>query len=160
MTAFDDAFEQLMGHEGGYANHPDDPGGETMWGITARVARAYGYKGAMRDLPQPLAKEIAKKLYWAPLRLDEFDPRVAFQIFDAHYNGGRVVLWMQQASGARADSILGRATIAAVQACHPLAFVLRFNAARIAYLVALKGWTSFGKGWASRIALNLIIGAR
>ncbi|HIA2409759.1 TPA: glycosyl hydrolase 108 family protein, partial [Burkholderia contaminans] len=36
MSSFDDAFEALMGNEGGYSNSPADPGGETMWGITAR----------------------------------------------------------------------------------------------------------------------------
>ena len=56
MNSFDDAFDALIGNEGGYSNNPKDPGGETMWGITARVARAAGYTGPMRDLPRDTAK--------------------------------------------------------------------------------------------------------
>ncbi|TAM16081.1 MAG: hypothetical protein EPN65_15240 [Pandoraea sp.] len=159
MSSFDDAFDRLIGNEGGYSNNPKDPGGETMWGVTARVARAYGYAGAMRDLPRDTAKAIAKKLYWDPLHCDEYDPRVGFQLLDANYNGGQVVVWMQQASGAKADGALGPQTIAAVKATDPLQFVLRFNAYRTNYLTALNTWTDFGRGWARRIANNLLKGA-
>ena len=54
---FDDAFTALELIEGGYSNDPQDPGGETMYGITARLARAYGYTGAMRDLPLIFAQQ-------------------------------------------------------------------------------------------------------
>jgi lysozyme family protein len=54
-----------------------------MWGVTARVARG-GLTGQMKDLPRDTPKGIAKTLYWDPLRLDELDARVAFQIFDAN----------------------------------------------------------------------------
>jgi lysozyme family protein len=159
MSSFDDAFDALIGNEGGYSNNPADPGGETMWGVTARVARAAGYAGAMRELPRDTAKAIAKKLYWDPLRLDELDPRVAFQIFDANYNGGHPVIWMQGAAGAKVDGLIGPATIAAVQATDPLRFMLRWNALRLTYLASLNTWQTFGKGWARRIANNLGKGA-
>ncbi|KVN72842.1 hypothetical protein WT15_27465 [Burkholderia stagnalis] len=159
MSSFDEAFDALIGNEGGYSNNPKDPGGETMWGITARVARAAGYTGAMRDLPRESAKAIAKRLYWDPLHLDQFDPRVAFQIFDANYNGGHPVIWMQGAAGARVDGILGPQTIAAVQAADPLRFILRWNALRLTYFTSLATWPTFGKGWARRIAANLTKGA-
>lgn len=159
MTSFDDAFDALIGNEGGYSNNPADPGGETMWGVTQRVARAYGYAGAMRDLPRDTAKAIAKKLYWDPLRLDELDARVAFQIFDANYNGGHPVIWMQGAAGAKVDGLIGPATVAAVQAVDPLRFMLRWNALRLSYFTSLKTWPDFGKGWARRIASNLTKGA-
>ncbi|MFP3564674.1 glycoside hydrolase family 108 protein [Paraburkholderia sp. SIMBA_030] len=159
MSSFDDAFDVLIGNEGGYSNKPADPGGETMWGVTQRVARAYGYAGAMRDLPRDTAKAIAKKLYWDPLRLDELDARVAFQIFDANYNGGHPVIWMQGAAGAKVDGLIGPSTIAAVQAVDPLRFVLRWNALRLNYFTSLKTWLDFGKGWARRIANNLMKGA-
>lgn len=159
MTSFDDAFDALIGNEGGYSNNAADPGGETMWGVTARVARASGYAGAMRDLPRDTAKAIAKKLYWDPLRLDELDSRVAFQIFDANYNGGHPVIWMQGAAGAKVDGLLGPATVAAVQAVDPLRFMLRWNALRLNYFTSLKTWSTFGKGWSKRIASNLMKGA-
>ncbi|WP_034302556.1 glycoside hydrolase family 108 protein [Herbaspirillum sp. RV1423] len=159
MSSFDDAFDALIGNEGGYSNNQKDPGGETMWGVTLRVARAYGYTGAMKDLPRETAKAIAKKLYWDPLRLDSFDPRVAFQIFDTNYNGGHPVIWMQGAAGIKVDGVLGPVTIAAVAATDPLKFVMRWNSLRIRYFTSLKTWLNFGKGWANRIADNLKLGA-
>ncbi|MDN7481934.1 glycosyl hydrolase 108 family protein [Burkholderia orbicola] len=159
MSSFDDAFDALIGNEGGYSNNPKDPGGETMWGVTARVARAAGYTGAMRQLPRDTAKMIAKRLYWDPLHLDQFDPRVAFQIFDANYNGGHPVIWMQGAAGATVDGVLGPKTIAAVQSTDPLRFIMRWNALRLTYFTSLATWATFGKGWARRVASNLTKGA-
>lgn len=159
MSSFDDAFDALIGNEGGYSNNPKDPGGETMWGVTARVARAAGYMGPMRELPRDTAKAIAKRLYWDPLHLDQFDPRVAFQIFDANYNGGHPVIWMQGAAGANVDGVLGPKTIAAVQATDPLRFILRWNALRLTYFTSLATWATFSKGWTRRIAANLTKGA-
>ncbi len=130
-----------------------------MWGVTARVARAAGYTGPMRDLPRDTAKAIAKRLYWDPLHLDQFDPRVAFQILDANYNGGHPVIWMQGAAGARVDGVLGPNTIAAVQAADPLRFILRWNALRLSYFTSLATWAMFGKGWTRRVATNLTKGA-
>jgi lysozyme family protein len=160
VSSFDDAFESLIGNEGGYVNNPKDPGGETMWGVTARVARAYGYAGAMKDLPKATAKDIAKKLYWDPLQLDTFDPRVSFQIFDANYNGGHPVIWMQGAAGTKVDGIIGPQTVASVQETDPLRFMMRWNSLRLSYFTSLKTWPTFGKGWANRIAANLMTGAK
>lgn len=159
MSSFDDAFDALIGNEGGYSDNPKDPGGATCCGVTERVARAYGYTGAMQDLPRDTAKSIAKKLYWDPLHLDSLDPRVAFQIFDANYNGGHAVIWMQGAAGAHVDGLIGPQTIAAVQAVPPWQFILRWNALRLRYYTSLKTWSTFGKGWANRIADNLKRGA-
>lgn len=159
MNSFDDAFKALIGSEGGYSFHPADPGGETMWGVTARVARNFGYAGAMKDLPLETAMKIAKEKYWDPLHLDELDPRVAFQIFDANYNGGLVVLWMQKASGAEEDGKFGPATMAAVKSADPMKFILRFVAYRLRYLRNLHTWPTFSRGWTERMATNLLLGA-
>ncbi|UUX38997.1 hypothetical protein NTJ56_08840 [Burkholderia contaminans] len=159
MSSFDEAFDALIGNEGGYSNNPKDPGGETMWGVTARVARAAGYTGAMRDLPRDTAKAIAKRLYWDPLHCDEYDPRIGFQLLDANYNGGHVVLWMQQAGGARADGVFGPATIAAVKEADPARFIMRFIAVRQNYLTACKPWPTFSRGWIHRTSSNLLKGA-
>lgn len=159
MSSFDDAFDALMGNEGGYVDNPKDPGGATMWGITERVARACGWTGEMKDLPRDTAKKFAKWLYWDPLHLDEFDPRVASQIFDANYNGGHAVIWMQGAASINVDGLIGPKTIAAVKAVPAWQFILRWNSLRLRYYTSLKTWLEFGKGWANRIANNLWKGA-
>jgi lysozyme family protein len=158
VTTFDDAFDDLMGNEGGYSNNQADPGGETMWGVTARVARENGYSGAMRALPLETAKAIAKKRYWDPARCDELDARLAFQVFDTAYNGGHPIQWLQQAVGVTADGIFGPATLEALNNVDPLKVMMRFNAYRLQYLGNLKTWPTFGHGWANRIAANLLKG--
>lgn len=68
---FVSAWSRLLENEGGYSDHPADTGGRTMWGITESVARAHGYEGDMRDLPQSVAMQIAHDSYWIPIRGDE-----------------------------------------------------------------------------------------
>lgn len=155
MASFDDAFDALIGNEGRFVDNPKDPGGATCWGVTERVARAYGYTGSMRDLPRETAKAIAKKLYWDPLHLDSFDSRVAFQIFDANYNGGHPVLWAQGCVGVKVDGLIGPVTIEAIKTANPFVFCLRWNCIRLRYYTSLGTWVTFGRGWSRRIADNL-----
>lgn len=156
VADFAEAFVALIGNEGGYSNNPSDPGGETMWGVTARVARAHGYTGAMRDLPQATARAIAKTEYWDAHRCDEIPASVAFQVLDAAYNGGPVNRWLQMAAGVTADGVIGPATLAAVNAAEPHALIACFNGYRLTYLASLPTWPTFGRGWARRIANNLL----
>lgn len=158
MSAFDVAFAKLLGSEGGYSNNPADPGGETMWGITKRVAQQYGYTGDMKLLTQEQAKAIAKKGYWDPFRCDEMPLAVAFQVFDVAYNGGRAAKWLQTACGVEADGVIGLNTLAAAAAVDPWEFLCKFNSLRIGYYTDLGAWQTFGKGWSRRIANNLLLG--
>ncbi|KAF3997560.1 glycoside hydrolase family 108 protein [Glaciimonas immobilis] len=159
MTKFADAFTALIGNEGKYSNNPADPGGETMWGVTKRVAVANGYTGNMRDLTLDVAQTIAKTQYWDKYRCDEFDAHIGFQVFDAAYNGGHPAQWLQQACGAVVDGAIGPGTIAAVCAADPMKVVMRFDAYRLQYLASLK-MPTFADGWMNRIANNLLIGAQ
>lgn len=159
-SVFQFAFQRLIGNEGGYVNNPKDPGGETMWGVTARVARAHGYTGDMQAMPLDTAQAIAKAEYWDKFHCDDFDPRIAFEIFDTAYNGGYPIKWLQLAVGATPDGKLGPATIAATQAADPMTVIARFNAYRLSYYTSLKTWPDFGRGWANRIAHNLLLGAK
>jgi lysozyme family protein len=89
---FEEAFAKVVGLEGRYSDHPSDSGGATMYGITEAVARAYGFSGAMRDLPLAVAHEIYRGRYWDKLRLDQVaaiaGARVADEIFDTAVNQG------------------------------------------------------------------------
>lgn len=154
---FDDAFERLIGHEGGYSNNPVDPGGETMFGITARVARANGYTGDMRSLTLDKAKQIAKAEYWTPVHCDDLPDLLRFDVFDGAYNSGnkQAVLWLQRAVGVTADGSIGPATVAAAQQADPLA-AARYNGNRLQFMCDLGTFGQFGKGWSRRIASNLL----
>lgn len=93
MTAFDRALNHVFAVEGGFSDHPSDSGGATKWGITERLARAYGYSGAMTDLPKPLARDIYYDAFWKPLGLDEIAARsetIATELFDTGVNCGVV----------------------------------------------------------------------
>lgn len=95
-------IDRLIGVEGGYVNHPSDRGGETCWGITEKVARAYGYKGDMKDLPRPVAQSIYRSAYWEELGLDRValyaSSSLAAELFDIAVNMGTSVpgSWLQR----------------------------------------------------------------
>ncbi|MDE1906636.1 MAG: glycoside hydrolase family 108 protein [Rhodospirillales bacterium] len=158
---FQAAFERLLGNEGAYVDNPADPGGATMWGITERVARSWGYDGDMRALPRATAEAIAYNRYWQPHQLDALPAAVGFQVFDAVYNGGPAILWLQRAAGMPADlqdGTMGPKTLAAAVDVVPAQLIARFNAQRLLYLASLDAWPTFGRGWARRIANNLLVG--
>jgi len=94
-------IDRVIGIEGGFVDHPNDRGGATRWGITEDVARAYGYTGAMRDLPRPVAQEIYRKRYWLDTGLDRIAvdcPDLATHLFDVAVNMGASVpgAWLQR----------------------------------------------------------------
>lgn len=157
ITSFDDCFDRLMQSEGGYVfrENKADPGGETNYGITQRVARSWGYTGAMKDLPIETAKSIAKAWYWTPQRCDQLPPAIAFHVFDAAYHGGSPVLWLQAVVGTPADGMPGPKTIAAVRAMNPAELVMGFNRRRLEYLTKLKNWPENARGWTLRIVRNM-----
>lgn len=158
---FDQAFERLIGHEGGYVNHPDDPGGETMYGITKRVAIANGYTGSMSNLTLSTAKDIARREYWLPCKAEVFGGAIGFQLFDIAYNHGVSVSakLLQRAVGVKDDGVVGPATIAATNKMDEITVICMLNAKRIRFYTSLSTWATFGRGWANRVAGNLECGA-
>lgn len=157
MSVFNTIFDRLMKHEGGYVNHPNDPGGETMYGVTKRVAQAHGYHGDMRKLPKATAKAITEKSYYKAVKGDQLDRLIAWQLTDAAYNHGnrQAVKFLQRAVGASADGLIGPRTLAAVAEMDKNDVVLLFNAERLEFFTNLRIWRTFGKGWARRVAGNL-----
>ena len=90
----DSLIGALLEREGGYVNNPADEGGPTCFGITEAVARANGYRGAMRQLPLADAAAIYRRLYWVRPRFDQVAKRtlrVAAELFDTGVNMGPAV---------------------------------------------------------------------
>jgi lysozyme family protein len=154
---FDAAFDALIGNEGGYSYNSQDPGGETMWGVTARVARANGYAGDMKLLPRDTAKVLYRRLYWDAVEADQLPEALRFQVFDAAVNSGpaQAVRWLQAALGIQADGIIGPVTHLAIGTAAPAQVAIRFDAERLTFMSGLPTWPAFGRGWARRIANNL-----
>ena len=155
---FDDAFDRLLGHEGGYANDPRDPGGETMWGITRRVALANSNSAPMREMTQAQAKAMYLPLYWNAACIDRLPDELRFHVFDAAVNSGvgQAVRWLQQAVGAVDDGVVGPETLGALSAMPGAVAAARFTGHRLKFMTSLKTWPAFGRGWANRIANNLM----
>jgi len=158
---FDLAFERLIGNEGAYSNHPDDPGGETMWGVTAAMARAAGYAGAMRELPRASAKAIYADYYWKRAGADQYDGAIGFQVFDAAVNHGieTALRFLQHAAGVAEDGHIGPVSLAAIRATPVPKLLLRFMAARLRFWAKLSTFGTFGRGWTNRGAHNLDLAA-
>lgn len=98
----DAMIDGILDREGGYVNHPSDPGGATNFGITQRVARANGYNGPMRDLPKTTARSIYRREYIEKpgfLGIAELDISVAEEVIDSGVNAGqaRAAKWYQTA---------------------------------------------------------------
>lgn len=151
---FDDAFDALIGHEGGYVNRPNDPGGETNYGISKR---AYPLVD-IRALTLDQAKAIYRRDYWEPAGCSKVPGAVRFDLFDMAVNSGikTAVKTLQTAAGIDADGIIGPATLKALGQITPSALQARFNGTRLRFMTALPTWPAFGKGWARRIAANLM----
>lgn len=151
---FDQAFHELLGHEGGYSDHPNDPGGETMWGITKQSAAAAGYTGAMRDMPVEFAKAVYRRRYWDSVRADELPEGVRYAVFDAAVNSGisQASRWLQRAARVADDGVIGPVTLRAVREVAPEVLLRRLLSQRLKFMTDLSTWPSFGRGWARRIA--------
>nr|WP_254225602.1 glycosyl hydrolase 108 family protein [Burkholderia glumae] len=126
----DDYINDVIAREGGYVNNPDDRGGETNFGITAATARAFGYQGAMRDLPRELAAQIYRQNYWTAPHFDQIaalDETLAAKLLDIGVNMGPAtgVKFMQRAlnvlnvpnqPAVTVDGQVGPATVALLRA--------------------------------------------
>lgn len=124
--AWDLIFARTNGVEGRYSNNPLDAGGATMFGITERIARKYGYTGHMEQMPLSEAKRIGKLAFWDQLNLDTVIPHsfaIAQEMYDTYFNTGQC--WLQRALNrfnrqqklypdVREDNQIGPATIAAL----------------------------------------------
>lgn len=150
---FDEAFDRLLGHEGGYVNDPRDPGGETNWGISKRAYPAVNIKA----LTQADAKAIYRRDYWAPVRADELPDTVRFDVFDAAVNHGvsQSAKWLQRAAGANPDGVIGAQTVASARAAGSQ-LTAHFNGYRLQFYTDSSNWSTYGKGWARRVASNLL----
>lgn len=154
---FDIAFDRLLGHEGGYSLDPQDPGGETNWGISKRTYPHLNIK----DLTREQAKAIYRRDFWDRIHGDEVYDGVAFQAFDFAVNSGifTAVRYLQRAVGVADDGHWGPVSRAAVAAATEPDVIMWFCAERLDFMTRLQNWPHAGKGWARRIAQDLRFGA-
>ncbi|WP_440105447.1 glycoside hydrolase family 108 protein [Acidovorax sp. BL-A-41-H1] len=153
MSLFLDLVDRVLSHEGGYVNDPNDPGGETKWGISKRSYPHLNIKGLTRQD----AIAIYQRDFWQRVQGDKLPVPFVFQALDAAVNHGigNAVRWMQRAAGVADDGVIGPVTLAAVARQEPADLVLLFNAERLEFYAKLKTFDNFGRGWTIRVAGNL-----
>ena len=154
---FDESCDRLLGHEGGYVNDPDDPGGETKWGISKRSYPDLDIKNLTREQ----AKAIYRRDFWDRIHADKLPDGVAFQAFDFAVNSGieTAVRHLQRALGVADDGYWGPVTQAAAALVDESDAIMRLCGLRLMFMTTLKNWPQHGRGWARRIARNLLYGA-
>jgi len=154
---FQDALAAVLHHEGGYVNHPSDPGGMTNLGCTKRVWEEWvGHpvdEKTMRALTPADVAPLYKAKYWDKVKGDELPDGVDYIVFDAAINSGpgRAAKWLQQTVGVTADGAIGPSTMKAVEAMPVLEIVDKYQQTRLEFLQALSTWATFGKGWGRRV---------
>jgi lysozyme family protein len=156
--SWDDVFNRLIGHEGGYRNDPQDPGGETNWGISKRA-----YPNLVIS---KLTRENAKNIYywdfWVIIDAKDLPESVAFQLFDFAVNSGiqTAIRYFQRALGVADDGHWGPISQGAASRATETDMIMRINAERLEFMTRLKNWDHNSRGWARRIAQNLRYGAK
>lgn len=151
---FRKAFGALVDNEGGYVNDPEDPGGETKFGISKRSYPNLDIK----NLTIERAQDIYYQDYWLPCHCDSLPYAVAFEVLDAAVNHGqpKAIMLLQQALNVADDGKIGPITMAAMTAMDANDLLFRFEAFRLKFYTKLKKWDDFGRGWANRVADNLL----
>jgi len=158
-SSYDAALARLLVHEGGYSNHPADPGGPTNFGITIYDYRKYVKPEAsaadVKAMKVEEAKAIYRAKYWGAQRCDELPAGVDYAVFDYGVNSGigrsgkvlRRALKLTDGSGVVSDAV-----IAAARAADAKALIVAICDERLRFLQSLKTWGVFGKGWGARVA--------
>lgn len=149
----------VLQHEGGYVDHPKDPGGATNYGITLATLRAFRgrpiTKDDVRDLTPDEAKEIFKRQYWDSVKGDDLPAGLDYAIFDFAANSGpdRAVRDLQKVLGAvNVDGVMGFKTIAACEQYGSTQQLIReYCQHRLRFMKSLKTWSTFGAGWQRRV---------
>ena len=149
---FDECLKMLLHHEGGYVNHPKDPGGETNLGVTKRVYEKWGGTKDMKDLTVEDVAPIYKKNYWNRCKCDDLESGVDWVVFDWAVNSGtgRAAKAIQKICGAMQDGAIGPKTLALIKTQDTEYVIEEFGKIRQNFYESLKTFDTFGKGWTRR----------
>ena len=154
---YDKCLETILHHEGGYVNHPKDPGGETNLGVTKRVYEEHGGTKDMKDLTVEDVAPIYKSGYWDKMKGDNLPNGLDLCVFDFGVNAGpgRAAKYLQTMIGSTPDGGIGPMTLKAVSEYvedHGLVKAIEnYQDARQSYYEKLSTFDTFGRGWTRRV---------
>lgn len=157
-----EAIHRILKNEGGFVNHPRDPGGATNKGVTIGTLRRLGMDldgdgdvdvSDLKQLTTADAVKVYKRFYWDAVQADLLPHGVDYTVADFAVNSGprRAAQYLQRAVGVRADGVIGPKTITAVGLSGSEVVIRRVNAERLAFMKRLPTWATFGPGWQRRV---------
>jgi len=155
---FSEALEIILHHEGGYVNHPKDPGGETNLGVTKRVYEDFGGEKEMKDLTKEDVEPIYKKNYWDRVKGDDLPEGLDLCIFDFAVNAGpgRAAKFIQRLVNTTVDGGIGPNTLGKIKEYVDHYGVNQtiesYALMRQNYYESLSNFDTFGKGWTRRVS--------
>lgn len=165
---FEQALRHVLAHEGGWSDHPRDPGGATMQGITLATYRdfkgdPYITKDQLRAIPASDVSNLYLVRYWTPVRAEELPSGLDYAVFDFGVNSGvgRASRMLQQCLGVTVDGVIGPKTLLAAANANRQDLIREYCSARLKFLQGLPTWPTFGRGWAKRVSdvLNVALKA-
>lgn len=155
------ALALVLAHEGGYVDHPKDPGGPTNRGVTQRVYDAFrklhgSPLKSVRYIDETEVADIYKRQYWCLVRGDDLPVGLDYAVFDFAVNSGvsRAIRYLQRTVGTDDDAVIGNGTMVAIfEADRKRGFEVAFDLCnnRMAFLRSLSTFPTFGKGWTRRV---------
>jgi len=154
---WDACFEMVLKHEGGFVNHPRDPGGMTNLGVTKANWERYLNRDVseddMRSLTPELVKPFYKAMYWDKIKGDQLPSGIDYAAYDLAVNSGvgRAAKYLQEIAGVTADGVIGPKSLEAIQACDAKETADAICGMRMDFLKGLSTFDTFGKGWTDRV---------
>lgn len=155
---FASSLKAVLVHEGGWSDHPADPGGATMKGVTLanfrRFVKPNATKADLRRITDEQIAVVYRRHYWDAVLGAELPSGVDYAVFDFAVNSGpsRAIKYLQRVVGTNVDGRVGPKTLAAVKAMGAKTVVTRLCDDRLAFLKRLRTWPVFGAGWGRRVA--------
>lgn len=155
---FEQSLQLVLKHEGGFVNHPRDPGGATNKGVTLQTFRRFfGPSKSVDDLRAITSEQLAhvyRNGYWDKCRCDQLPGGLDYAVFDLAVNSGpgRAAKFVQAAVGANQDGAIGPNTLEFVAAQEAAQLINTVCDRRLTFLQGLSTFDVFGKGWAKRVS--------
>ena len=151
----------ILAYEGGFVNHPKDPGGATNQGITQRTYDAYRRRighatQSVRLIDNVERDTIYRVQYWDAIKGDDLPSGVDAVVYDFAVNSGpsRAAKYLQRIAGVKQDGMIGMQTLDALARMDSTQVIGRLCADRMAFLRGLPAWVTFGTGWTRRVMGN------
>jgi len=156
QSNFEACLKEVLKHEGGYVDHPADPGGATNRGVTKKAWEEYvGHEVSKDDIKALTVEDVTpfyRKRYWDACKCDNLHGGVDYVVFDVAVNSGtrRAAKFLQEAVGVTADGSIGPRTLAAANDFGPNLIINKMCDRRESFYKSLPTFPTFGKGWMRR----------